>query len=1527
MQSPEAQNGLQNYYNFFKYTNILTIFCIFFVYTKIFSYLCTLKCAEMKRVLYIVGVFSFSVLLVFLMLVATLMSDRVQTAAVRWVTTEFAHALGTDAHIGEVHYHFPARVSIHDIYFEDLNHDTLLYVNEIYVHFCPMALLRDEIKFSHVHVNNAVSKLYRRDGVWNYQFFVEGLGLDKPSDSEPLQQLIAVHDIQFDSLRIDYDDYRMLLAHARMDLQELHLNTASLDAQVKELAMRITPLHDPSATPFEVKQLSAHFISNDSIFSLPTLKAQLARSRVDMGGIEMRYPAEDSLSLTEKAKQTPFTLHFREAQIVPADLSLFIPDVKGLNRPVALHGAVGGTMDSIRFQGIEVHYDGHPVLSGDLSLTNLSDAKKTYVRANLQEIQTNAARLQDFLSQLQNKPVQLPQPVHRLGTIHYKGLLSGRLHDMRLNGSFKTALGSITTSGTLQNHPDSAYMNYTAKIVGKDFKLGKLLDNPKLTAVTLDFDSKGQLKSDGVYGDIIANVQKLTYNNYTFNDLAFNGHYEPKLFEGFSSIDDPHIKASFEGVVKPKDNNPEINCVLQCHHFDLAPFTEDRDTTTRTSFKMIVDLSGPHLEELAGKVEMDSLFLATQYDAMFMENMTIVTSGAADKSKYISLKSDNLFVEVDGVFRYADLVPAFQSALHRYLPTAVPEPKAGWAPVAMNIRAEGSRLRQFQSLFEAPVVISDNSSMRADINISPLGGQLPFISFSFTAPGVRAYNQPIHDLSLSLNTVSDSLSFVFSAEVDHADMRFSTVAFRDSLLSRLTFRREPQQNWDSVMTTLTGRDLYDARLSQQRDGRYVGDMSFITRFSQYNRKPLIEMHFLQNDFLLRDSTYSMSDSYLAYCGADSWLQVDHFSLSGAGQAIRVNGMASTSSDDTLSIVLDSIDASYLIPFILPKQIITFNGYMTGEADVTGIFGHPQVETLIRIDSMGLNDCYFGEAMVDLHVTDSLAFHADVERPDRKVVNLDGKVDFNGGGWKLDMLSDRVPLDFINHWTSTVLDSLDGWGTGSIIVGGQKGGGVYVLLDVLAEDASLTLPWTGARYTIARDTIRMDTTAILFPDVKLTDAYGNPLELNGAIRHNQFKSYELDLHLDAYEALVFDSNNAGDVMQGSVFASGHLDVTGTDKDMLVAADMQTAKNSRFLFSLDNASSAYESNFIHFVQHAPKQNVVQEHVLDNIDIKRERKKAYYVPGGRCLLKLNIEANPLLLFQLIVGERNHDMIQARGAGAFTVRYDTQTEEVSLLGNYNMDQGSMSYTVGNVIRKDFTVASGSSIIFSGNPSNPQMNVTAKYRVTASLKDLFGDDISQLATTRTNIPVNTCMHMTGPLNNPIMRFSLEFPNSDQTVQQQVRDVINTDEMLMRQVIYLLVFGRFFAPENMSNMQNATLNSTYSILSSTVTGQINAWLSKLTNMFTLGVAIRTDGEQGDRSQEYEAQFQIMPVDRLVINGNFGYRYNDISNQPFFGDLDVEVLLTEDGQWRLKGYTHTVDKYSLRQASTIQGVGVMWKKDF
>ena len=1477
----------------------------------------------------------FSLLIVLAILVGLLMSDRVQTAAVQFVTEEFAMALGTEAHIGEVRYHFPAKVSIHDIYLEDQNHDTLLFVDEIYVHFRPLALIRNEFQFSHVHVNNAVSKLYQKDSVWNYQFFVDGLGLNKSDpNKEPTGSLFGVHDIQFDNIRIEYEDYKVLLSHASMDLHHLVPRDGDIDAELSEMALRIQKSSDLSAPLFEVQNLSARMIKNDSVFRFPVLRGELTNSRLDMSGVELT---------------PPYAVRFHEAMIVPADLAFFVPELKGLTRPITISGSIGGTMDSLRCEEIAVQYNNRPLLKGDLSVTGLPDLNTAYIRADIKDVQTNAVRLQDFLSRLQNRPVQLPKELHRLGEIHYHGLLEGDLQHLALHGGFRTALGAISTDGSFVSDSAFEHMTYDARIEGRDFRLGQLLDEPKLATVSLELQSNGRIDNGEVRGDVAAHVKQLTYNDYTFSDLHFDGHYEPQQYTGKSSIDDPHMKIDFDGMVNLQKKDPEINFNLRCYHFDLAPFTDDHDPALQTSFALAIDMNGAQAEEMSGYVVIDSLAVATHLDSVLIRQVTLMASADPDHSKSISFNSDNLHVHLDGVFRYEDLIPACQSLAHRYLPSAIDEPAPDWSPVSLSLRAEGERLRDVQRLFEAPLTISDHTTLAADLDIAPPTARhasMPHVDLRFFAPGLRWDGTPVHDLLVTLKTVDTlrhapdnkyGLAFSASAEVNHTQLDLSTVAFRDTLLSRIQFDHDEQNN-DSIMADLSGWDLYLARIDAQRDGKYKGDISFITQIARYDKQPLINLHLLPADFILRDSLYTLSESQLTYCAAENWLDINHFSLAGAGQLIRANGMASAKSTDTLSVQMQRLDASYAVPFVLAKQSITFNGYLTGNADITGIFGEPRVESLIHVDSMGLNDCYFGEAEVDLHVYPTrqigdsvlppeLRFHADVDRPTRRVVSLDGEANFATGAWNLDMDADSVPLAFINHWTSDVLDSLDGFGTGKIIVG-DKGHGVYVLLRTLAQEASLTLPWTGVRYYIASDSINMDTTAILFPDVHMTDAYGNKVELRGAIHHDNFMDYVMDLHVDTHDALVFDLNIPGDMIQGSVFATGHVDVTGEEADLIVAADATTSKNSRFRLSLDYTSSAYESNFIHFVEHPTKDSTfIIETDRDNIDNKRvARKKEIYTPGGRCVLKLNLDVNPFLLVQLVLGERSGDVIQARGSGAISLIYDTQTEDVSLLGTYDMDQGSFTYTVANVIRKVFTIGSGSTIVFSGNASNPQMDVTAKYRVTANLKDLLGDEAGQF-TSRTNIPVLTCLHMTGALNNPVLNFSLEFPMSDQSVQQQVRQAINTDEMLMRQVIYLLVFGRFLTPESINNAQYATLNSTYSLLSSTVTGQINAWLSKLTNMLTLGVVIRTDGDGADASQEYEAQFQLQPVDRLVINGNFGYRYNDVSNQPFFGDLDVEVLLTEDGQWRIKGYTHTVDKYSLRQASTIQGFGFLWKKDF
>ena len=310
----------------------------------------------MKRIAYILAVFIVSVLLLACMLVGALMSDKVQTAVVRLVAEELARTFGTRATIGEMEYHFPARVAIRDVYIEDQQHDTLLFAGELYAHFRPAALRDNEIRFSHVRLRDVVANIYHLpDSTWNYAFLVP------PSDEQknsPLQSLVSVRDIRLDNIRLRVEDYTANLTHATMDLH--HLSEEELDAEILTLTGQITK--KALMTRFDIDDLKARLIFNDTLLMMPTLALELPHSSLDMSGVEIRFPEGDTLYLSKSAHDIQFGLQFHKAELVPSDLALFIPRLARLNKPIALSGDVGGSLDSLSLNAISIRYDGNTVL-------------------------------------------------------------------------------------------------------------------------------------------------------------------------------------------------------------------------------------------------------------------------------------------------------------------------------------------------------------------------------------------------------------------------------------------------------------------------------------------------------------------------------------------------------------------------------------------------------------------------------------------------------------------------------------------------------------------------------------------------------------------------------------------------------------------------------------------------------------------------------------------------------------------------------------------------------------------------------------------------------------------------------------------------------------------------------------------------------------------------------------------------------------------------------------------------------------
>ena len=120
-----------------------------------------------------------------------------------------------------------------------------------------------------------------------------------------------------------------------------------------------------------------------------------------------------------------------------------------------------------------------------------------------------------------------------------------------------------------------------------------------------------------------------------------------------------------------------------------------------------------------------------------------------------------------------------------------------------------------------------------------------------------------------------------------------------------------------------------------------------------------------------------------------------------------------------------------------------------------------------------------------------------------------------------------------------------------------------------------------------------------------------------------------------------------------------------------------------------------------------------------------------------------------------------------------------------------------------------------------------------------------------------------------------------------------------------------------------------SLLSSTLSGQLNNLLSQALNMNNWNISSNlSTGQEGWKNLEVEGILSGRLLNnRLIINGNFGYRENEMRNSNFIGDFNAQLRLNATGDFALKAYNMTNDRYFAKQTFNTQGVGLIYKREF
>jgi hypothetical protein len=264
-------------------------------------------------------------------------------------------------------------------------------------------------------------------------------------------------------------------------------------------------------------------------------------------------------------------------------------------------------------------------------------------------------------------------------------------------------------------------------------------------------------------------------------------------------------------------------------------------------------------------------------------------------------------------------------------------------------------------------------------------------------------------------------------------------------------------------------------------------------------------------------------------------------------------------------------------------------------------------------------------------------------------------------------------------------------------------------------------------------------------------------------------------------------------------------------------------------------------------------------------------------------------------------------------------------MYGDYTITEGSYLFTLQNIINKRFVINSGSTIQWTGDPLDARLDIDAVYKLRASLQPLLAS--TTLDNVTRAVPVECIINLTERLTSPTVTFDIKVPNADTEIQNAVSNLLNNQQSIATQFMYLLVSGSFYSDSSTSSSIGATASATtgFELLSN----QLSNWLSS--DDYNIILRYRPRSEL--TSDEIDFGFSKSLVDnRLLVEVEGNYlvdnRMAQSSNMSnFMGEAYITWLIDRAGALKLRGFTQTIDRFDENQGLQETGVGIYYKEDF
>ena len=1443
----------------------------------------------MKRLKYIINWTIWSLLALYVGVLVAIHVPFVQRLIGEKVADAVAEKIGTKVSVGNVDLGFLNRIIIDDVVILDQSDSTMLRAGRLSVKVDLLPLFEGRVAISSAQLFGVHTTLYKTDSLAapNYQFALDALASNDTTSNSPIDLRVNSLIIRHSSLHYDQRDIAptpgtLNLNHLKVNDISAHiilktLTDDSLNVNIKRLALK-------EQSGLNIERFAMRLAANRQGACMEGLRLQLPHSILRIDTLTASYPSGNLQTLR-------YSTVFGNTSIAPSDLACFVPALKNFDHILKFSADIDGTGHSVDCRDLRIHSDDGKInFQADLTAQGLDSVPDW--RATIRSLDL----ANGITAELKEAFDKIPIEAVRLGNLHLSGTA---------NGHGLTSVNSHSTLATDAGHIDLTFalsdgQQFKGNLQTDSISMGRILDNEELGLLSTKVDISGNAQSINAKGII----SRLDYKGYPYRQIQLNGTYQEHDIEGTLSIEDPNLQINIEGSVH-RSHRTTVKLTGKVDR--MAPkalLLSNQWADSDFAGEFNADFTASKLNDAEGTFALNNFTMTCNdsLDTRYHIDSLHVESGYQDNIHFMNISGDMGRAELSGDFDWGTLPQSFVNYTASKLPTLPGLPqKRQRTNNNFTARLKLNDTHWLNHILHIPLEL--DQPIRLDIKMNDeqhlldINGQMP----AFTYDG-NHYDKGSITLTTNDNTT-------------HCDAVVTKIMGNGNPL-------ELQLIMQASDNQLATSFIWDNKGSSGKD--INGIINAVTEvYTNGEGKPEAHVHIDPSQMILDDTPWHLAPSDIIY--SDHRLMVDYFNVSHGDQHLVVDGIASAQPSDTLMVDLNKLEVAYILDLV-NFHSVSFEGLATGRAYVTQPFDNVSAWTDLVVDEFRFQQGRMGtlHAMAEWNNEEKqIDIHA-VSTDDEAQTIIDGYVSPARNNIDLHIEAHDTNIEFCNSFTRSFLRDVSGTANGEVELSGLLSR-IY-LTGELVVDGQATVKALNTTYWLQGDTVKLQPDQVLFPNCTITDREDHQGLLSGTLNHRSFTNFTYDIRVSANRLLAYDFPTFDDeIICGLVYATGNASIHGKPGEVIINCDVTPNRDSFFAYNAANPDAISQQDFITWGVAANPSRGNEGFYQASIPTPAENPQDV----TDIYLNFNINATPEATLRVLMDQHTQDYITLNGTGNIKATYYNKGP-FNMFGTYTINHGTYGITIQSIIKKNFTFQEGGTIVFGGDPFHAALNMQALYTVNGvSLSDLnLGNSFSE-----NTVRVNCLMNIAGTPESPRVDFDLEMPNVNSEEQQMIRSVIASEQEMNQQVLYLLGIGRFYT-QGANNVQSQQYDQTslamQSFLSGTVSTHISELLSQVikSNEWNFGANIST-GNEGWHNAEYEGIVSgRMLNNRLLINGQFGYRNNATQANPsFIGDFDIRYLLQPNGNLALKVYNQTNDRYFTRSSLNTQGVGLIMKHDF